>query len=390
MAKRDYYEVLGVAKGASKDEIKKAYRKLAMKYHPDRNPDDNTAEEKFKEAAEAYDVLSDDQKQAAYDRFGHAGVGGAASGPGAGGANYQDFGDIFGDIFGGGSPFGDFFNGQQGQGGGRRRRRGGQAGSDMRITLTLTLEEIAEGVERKLKLKRFVTCDTCTGHGAASSDALSTCPTCNGMGEVRREAGGSFFRQIVVDTCPTCQGDGRIITQNCGSCLGQGRIQKEDVVSLNIPAGASEGERYRVEGKGNAGMRGGPNGNLYIDIKEKPHDVFERNGNDLLLEHYLSFPDAVMGAQIEVPILGGSKVRFKVPSGTLPGKVVRLRGKGLPSRDGYRKGDLLVQLNIWTPKKISKEEQLILEKLNKSKNFKPGTGRKGSGGFKDWMKEMFG
>ncbi|MEZ4686558.1 MAG: molecular chaperone DnaJ [Bacteroidia bacterium] len=389
MAKRDYYEVLGVQKGASGDEIKKAYRKLAMKYHPDRNPGDSSAEEKFKEAAEAYEVLSDDQKKAAYDRFGHAGVGGAASGPGAGAGSYQDFSDIFGDIFGGGSPFGDFFGGQQGGGRGRRRRTG-QPGSDLRVTLSLSLEEIAEGVERKLKLKRFVTCDTCTGSGAASADALSTCPTCQGAGQVKKQAGGGFFTQVIIDTCPTCQGHGKIITQNCESCHGQGRVQKEDMITLNIPAGAAEGERYRMEGKGNAGMRGGPAGNLYIDIKEKEHELFERNGNDLLLEHYLSFPDAVMGAQVEVPTLGGSKVRFKVPAGTLPGKVVRLRGKGLPSRDGYRKGDLLVQLNIWTPKKISKEEQLILEKLNKSENFKPGTARKGSGGFQDWMKEMFG
>lgn len=383
MSKRDYYEVLGVAKSANADEMKKAYRKLAMQYHPDRNPGDKDAEEKFKEAAEAYEVLSDENKRARYDRFGHAGVGGAA-----GGGAYQevDFSDIFGNIFGEGSPFGDFFGG--GGGGGRkRRRRRGQPGADLRVSLKLGLDEIAKGVEKKIKLKRHLACDVCDGNGAANGTAYKSCPTCNGSGEIRREAGGAFYRHVVVDTCPTCQGEGRIISQSCNKCEGKGRLLQEDVITVNIPAGVMEGHKLKLDGRGNAGIRGGRPGDLYIHIEEKPSELFERNGDHLIHELYVSFPDAVMGTTVDVPTLNG-KARFKVPAGTLPGKVVRLRGKGLPNINGYGAGDLFVQINVWTPKKVTTEERKILEKLNKSTNFQPGKER-GEKGFMARMREIF-
>ena len=384
MAKRDYYEVLEVAKNAAPEDIKKAYRKQAMKYHPDRNPGDKSAEEKFKEAAEAYEVLSDDNKRARYDQLGHAGMSGAA-----GGAGFQemDISDIFGNIFGGGSPFGDIF-GAQGAGGRRgRQRRRGQPGADLRISMKLTLQEIATGVEKKIKLKRNVTCNTCSGNGAASGTAHKQCTTCNGSGEIRREAGGAFFREIVVDTCPTCRGEGRLISQACTNCEGQGRNLKEDVVSVKIPGGVMEGHKLKLDGRGNAGIRGGRPGDLYIHIEEKASDAFERNGDHLIHELYISFPNAVMGTTVDVPTLSG-KARFKVPAGTLPGKVVRLRGKGLPNINGYGTGDLFVQINVWTPKKISAEEKKILEKLNKSSNFQPGKDRQEKG-FMARMKEIF-
>jgi molecular chaperone DnaJ len=383
MAQRDLYEVLGVARNASTDEIKKAYRKKAMEHHPDRNPGDQDAEEKFKEAAMAYEVLSDDQKRARYDRFGHAGIGGAAGGGGA----YQemDISDIFGNIFGGGSPFGDIFGG--GGGGRRRRRRRGQPGADLRISLKLSLEEIAKGVEKKIKLKRHVTCNTCSGNGAAEGTAHKTCTTCNGSGEIRREAGGAFFREIVVDTCPTCRGEGQIISEACKSCEGQGRILQEDVLSVNIPPGVMEGHKLKMDGRGNAGIRGGRPGDLFIHIEEKPSELFERNGDHLIHELYVSFPDAVTGTSVDVPTLNG-KARFKVPAGTMPGKVVRLRGKGLPNINGYGTGDLFVQINVWTPKKVTAEERKILDKLRKSSNFQPGKDRREKG-FMARMREIF-
>lgn len=382
MSKRDYYEVLGVDKSVGAEELKKAYRKQAMKYHPDRNPGDQEAEEKFKEAAEAYEVLSDDNKRARYDRFGHAGMGGAAGG----GYQEVDFSDIFGNIFGEGSPFGDIFGGGGG-GGRRRRRRRGQPGADLRVSLKLSLEEIATGVEKKIKLKRHLACDVCDGNGAASGTAYKSCPTCNGSGEIRREAGGAFYRHVVVDTCPTCQGEGRIISQACNKCEGKGRLLQEDVISVNIPAGVMEGHKLKLDGRGNAGIRGGRPGDLYIHIEEKASETFERNGDHLIHELYVSFPDAVTGTTVDVPTLNG-KARFKVPAGTLPGKVVRLRGKGLPNINGYGAGDLFVQINVWTPKKVTAEERKILDKLRKSPNFQPGKER-GEKGFMARMREIF-
>lgn len=386
MAKRDYYEVLGLSKGADGDEVKKAYRKLAMKYHPDRNPGDKEAEDKFKEIAEAYEVLSDDQKKAAYDRFGHAGVGGAAGGGGYGQA--QDFSDIFGNIFGGGSPF-DMFGGAGG--GGQRRRRGqGQPGTDLRLTLKLTLEEIATGIEKKLKLKRAVACDACKGTGAQDGTAYQSCPTCQGQGEVRRVAGGGFFQQIVIETCPTCQGEGRIVTKSCTKCNGQGRNQTEDVVSINIPAGISEGQQLKMQGKGNAGLRGGRSGDLIINIEEEAHQHFERHGDNLIHECFISFPDAVLGVEVHVPTIAGTKASFKVAPGTLPGKVFKLKGKGLPNINGYGKGDMMVQVNVWIPQELSSDEKKLLEKLAKSPNFDPESGHgKKERGFMARMRELF-
>lgn len=359
MAKKDYYEVLGVSKGASKDEMKKAYRKLAQKYHPDINPEES-AEEKFKEAAEAYEVLSDDQKRSQYDRFGHAGVSGAG-----GGYSAQGFEDIFGDIFGGNSPFGDIFGG-----GGRSRRRRGQKGSDIRIKLTLTLEQIAQGVEKKLKLNRYNACGSCEGTGADQGSAFNVCPTCQGAGEIRQQAGGGFFQQIVVSTCPTCQGDGKIVTKACKTCEGKARIQEEAVVTVKIPAGVQEGMSLSVRGKGNAGLKGGSPGDLIVQILEKPHEHFERDGDNLLHELFVSFPDAALGTQVEVPTLDG-KVRIKIHPGTQAGKVVSLRGKGLPNINNYGMGNLLVHLNVWTPQNLSSEEKKLIQKLAKSDNFTP-------------------
>ncbi|RMG21875.1 MAG: molecular chaperone DnaJ [Bacteroidetes bacterium] len=383
MAKRDYYEILGVSRSVTKEELKKAYRKLALKYHPDKNPNDQEAEEKFKEAAEAYEVLSDEQKRAAYDRFGHAGVGGA------GGSRYQEraYEDIFsqfGDIFGEGSPFGDIFGG----GGGRRRRRRGQRGSDLRVTISLSLEEIATGVEKRIKLKRMVPCKECNGTGAEHANAFSTCPTCHGHGEIRQQAGGGFFQQIVVTTCPTCQGEGKIISTNCQACAGKGRIEQEDVVPVRIPAGVQEGMTLNVRGKGHAGVRGGSSGDLIIQIKEKPSELFERDGNNLIHQLFISFPDAALGTQVEVPTLSG-KARFKVAPGTQAGKVVRLKGKGLPSINNYRTGDLLIHINVWTPKKLPSEEKKLLSRLKKSPNFTPAPTTEEKGFFSK-MREFFG
>lgn len=380
MAQRDYYEVLGVSKNATKDELKKAYRKMALKYHPDKNPDDNDAEEKFKEAASAYEVLSDDDKRARYDRFGHAGVSGAAGG---GAQGFEDIFSRFGDIFGSeGSPFDSFFGG-----GGRTRRRRGQRGSDLRINIKLSLEEVANGVEKKLKINRFIGCETCDSTGSDQGTAFHTCPTCNGMGEVRQQAGGGFFQQIVVTTCPTCQGEGRIISKTCDTCDGQGRNRIEDVVTVKIPAGVQEGMSLSVRGKGNAGLRGGSPGDLLIQIEEKESDLFERDGDNLIHELFISFPDAAMGRSIEVPTLNG-QARFKISPGTQAGKVVRLRGKGLPNINGYGTGDLLVHINVWTPQNLSSEEKKMLNKMNASPNFKPAPTREERGFFAK-MREFF-
>ena len=363
MEKRDYYEVLGVDKGVSKDDLKRAYRKMAMMYHPDKNPGDAQAEAKFKEAAEAYEVLSDDQKRAAYDRFGHRGVGGAAGGGYQGGFEdiFSQFGDIFGD-----SPFGDIFGRQPG---GRGRRRG-QRGSDIRIRLSLTLDQIANGVEKKIKLNRYTGCEACGGTGAENGTSFSTCPTCNGSGEIRQQAGGGFFQQIVVSACPTCQGEGRIVARACNVCEGKGRVEKEDIVTVQIPAGVQEGMNLSVRGRGHAGVRGGSAGDLIIQVEEKPSEDFTRDGDNLIHELFISFPDAALGTHVDVPTLEG-KVRIKIPAGTQSGKVVRLKGKGLPNLNGYARGNLLIQINVWTPEVLSAEETKLLRKLLDSPNFQP-------------------
>lgn len=380
MSKRDYYEVLGVAKNASKDDIKKSYRKLAMQYHPDKNPGDAAAEEKFKEAAEAYEALSDDQKRAQYDRFGHAGLGGG----GYTQVNMDDIFSRFSDIFGGGggSAFESFF------GGGRQRQRPrGQRGSDLRVKVPLTMEEIYDGVTKKIKLSRYSPCETCNGLGASGSDGYRTCGTCNGTGELRRQAGGGFFQQIVVSACPTCQGEGRVISAACPSCAGEGRKETSEVIEVKIPAGITEGMQITMRGKGNAGKRGGAPGDLIILIEETAHPDFERHGDDLIYELWLNFADAAMGTSVEVPTLGG-KTRFKIAPGTQSGKIFRLKGKGFPIINGYGRGDQLIQVHVWVPQNLSRDERAALERFKDSSNFDPHPTSSDKGFFQR-IKDMF-
>ena len=366
MSKRDYYEVLGVSKGAEKDEIKKSYRKLAMKFHPDKNPGDAAAEEKFKEAAEAYDVLSDDNKKARYDQFGHAGMSGA--GGGFQDINVEDIFSRFGDIFGQGSPFESFFGGGGGRGGQQRRR--GTRGSDLRIKVALTLEEVHSGVEKKIKIKRYTACGTCSGTGADGDGSYTTCQTCQGQGEVRRQAGGGFFQQIVVTACPACHGEGRIISRPCRTCNGEGRELGEELVNIKIPKGVAEGMQLSMRGNGHAGQRGGSSGDLIVQIDEKAHKLFERDGDTLHHVLFITIPDAALGTSVEVPTLTG-KARFKVSAGTQAGKTVSLKNKGLPNINGYGTGDMLVHVNVWVPKSLTSEEKSIMEKFKSAENFQP-------------------
>lgn len=383
MSKRDYYEVLGVDRNAGADEIKKAYRKMAVKYHPDKNPGDKSAEEKFKEAAEAYEVLSNQDKRAQYDRFGHnmPGAGGFGGGGYGGGMNMEDIFSSFGDIFGG--AFGDAFGG----GGGQRGRRVNK-GSNLRVKVKLTLEEIANGVEKKIKLNKYVGCTTCKGTGAEGGSGYSTCGTCKGSGQVSRVQNTILGRMQTTTVCPECSGEGKIITNKCNSCFGNGIVEGEEVVAINIPAGVSDGMQLSMRGKGNAAARGGIPGDLIIAIEEIEHEHFKRMGNDIYYELFISFPDAVTGTQLEVPTLDG-KVRIKIDAGTQPGKLLRLRSKGLPSVEGHGKGDMLISINVWTPQSLSKEEKDIMEKLSQSKNFIPNPTKKDRGFFEK-IRDMFG
>lgn len=386
MAKRDYYEVLGVSKSASADEIKKAYRKKALEHHPDRNPNNKEAEEKFKEAAEAYEVLGDEQKKKRYDQYGHAGVG-SASGHGSGGGGFQhmDMDDIFsrfGDIFGGEHPFESFFGG----GGGRSRRRVNR-GSNLRIKVKLTLEEIAKGVEKKIKVHKYVSCSHCNGSGANKGSGFSTCSTCKGTGQVTRTQQTILGYMQTSSTCPQCGGEGQVITDKCRYCNGDGIMRGEEVITINIPAGVAEGMQLSMSGKGNAGPRGGINGDLIIAIEEQDHEHFKREGNNIYFEQYLNFVDASLGTTVEVPTLEG-KAKVKIDAGTQPGKILRLKGKGIPDVNGYGRGDLLVSINVWTPQHLSSEERKTLEKLRESENFKPHPDKKDKSFF-ERMKEMF-
>jgi molecular chaperone DnaJ len=385
VSKRDYYEILGVNKGSSADEIKKAYRKVAMQYHPDRNPGDKTAEEKFKEAAEAYEVLSDADKKAQYDRYGHAGVSGNGRGGfGGGGMNMEDifsqFGDVFGEDF-----FGNIFGGGQRRGGGQRNR--GIRGSNLRVKLKLTYEEIAKGVSKNIKVKKYLGCNTCGGSGAKDKGSVQTCGTCGGNGQVRKVQNTFLGQMQTVTTCPTCNGEGTTITSKCGICKGDGRIYGEETVSLDIPAGVQEGMQMNVSGKGNAGERGGPPGDLIVLIEEEPHRELHRDGLNVAYDLHLSFTDAVFGIQVEVPTIDG-KAKIKIPAGTQSGKILRLKGKGFPAVNSYEKGDQLIHINIWTPQHISSEEKAMLEKLSHSPNFKPHPD-KNDKSFFDKIKEMF-
>jgi molecular chaperone DnaJ len=387
MSKRDYYEILGVAKGAAEADIKKAYRQMALKYHPDKNPGDKAAEEKFKEAAEAYEVLSDAQKRARYDQFGHGGVGGAGyNGGGGAGMNMEDIFSQFGDIFGGGSPFESFFGG--GGGGRSGGRRTVNRGSNLRIKVKLTLEEIAKGVEKKIKVNKGVSCTTCGGSGAqAGSGAFSNCGTCKGSGQIRRVTNSFLGQMQTITTCPTCNGEGQVIASKCKACTGSGVQQGEEVISINIPAGVGEGMQLTVSGKGNAAERGGIPGDLIIVIEEVPHEFLQRDGDQLIYDLYISFVDAALGTSVEIPTIEG-KAKIKIEPGTQAGKVLRLKGKGVPQVNGYHRGDLLVNINVWTPQQLSTDEKKALEKLRDSENFKPRPG-KGDKSFFERMKEYF-
>lgn len=382
MAKRDYYEVLGVSKNASADDIKKAYRKLAIQYHPDKNPGDKTAEEKFKEAAEAYDVLSDAQKKARYDQFGHAAgaasAGGGGYGYGGGGMNMEDIFSQFGDIFGGG--FGGFS-------GGRGRSKSVNRGSNIRIKVKMTLEEIADGATKKLKINKYVSCDTCSGSGAKSSSSIKTCSTCSGTGQVTQITQTILGRMQTVTTCPSCKGEGNQVTDKCTKCFGDGIVRGEEVIDVKIPAGVEHDMQLSMQGKGNAGPKKGLPGDLLIVIEEEDHVDFKRDGMNIIYDLALNFADAALGTQVEVPTLGG-KAKIKIDSGTQSGKVLRLKGKGLPSLNEYGRGDQLIIVNVFTPNKLNNDEKALLEKLRISENFKPSAEKKEKSFF-DKMKDVF-
>ena len=385
--KRDFYEILGVQKGASAEEIKKAYRKVAMQHHPDRNPGDKSSEDKFKEAAEAYEILNDSDKKAQYDRFGHnAFANGRGGSGGFGGMNMDDIFSQFGDVFGGGGgdeAFGSFFGG--GRSSGRNSR--GTRGSNLRVKMKLNFEEIAKGSTKTIKVKKHVKCTTCSGSGAKDKNSMQTCTGCGGSGQVRRVQNTFLGQMQTVTTCPTCSGDGTTITAKCTACKGEGRVYGEETVTVDIPAGVQEGMQLSVSGKGNAGERGGSAGDLIVLIEEESHPELTRDGLNVGFDLHISFPDAVFGTQIEVPTIDG-RAKIKVPPGTQSGKIFRLKGKGFPHVNSYEKGDQLIQVNIWTPQNVSAEEHVVLEKMKDSKNFIPNP-EKNEKSFFDKVREMF-
>ncbi|MDO9154130.1 MAG: molecular chaperone DnaJ [Paludibacter sp.] len=379
MSKRDFYEILGVSKSASAEEIKKAYRKKAIEHHPDKNPGNKAAEERFKEAAEAYEVLSDQQKRQRYDQFGHAGVNGANNGGySGGGMSMDDIFSHFGDIFGG--HFGGFGGG--GSRGGQRVRRG----SDLRVKVKLNLTEIANGVEKKIKVKKQVICSHCNGAGAAHGSQSVTCTTCHGSGRVTRVQNTILGQMQTASECPTCQGDGKIIKDKCSYCYGEGIVREDEVININIPAGVMEGMQLSMSGKGNAARRGGVNGDLLVLIEEEAHPELIRDQNDLIYNLLLTLPMAVLGGSVEVPTVDG-KVKVNIAPGTQPGKVLRLRGKGLPNVNRYGTGDLLVNLGVYIPENLNREEKMLIEKLEKSENVKPNS--KNSHDFFSRFRNMF-
>ena len=365
MAKRDYYEVLGVDKNATEDQIKKAYRKIAIKYHPDRNPGDKNAEEKFKEAAEAYDVLHDPQKRQQYDQFGFDGPGMGGFGGGfSGGFSMDDIFSMFGDVFGGRGGFGGF-------GGGRSRQPAQFRGADLRLKVKLTLQEIATGTTKKFKVRKDVSCPHCHGSGAEAGSSSETCPNCHGSGvEIRTQQ--SIFGMMQTQTCHVCGGEGTIIKNKCAHCHGEGVVKGEEVVEINIPAGVAEGMVVNVPGKGNAGRHNGVNGDIQVFIEEEPNDTFIRDGNNLLYNLLLDFPTAALGGTVDIPTIEGNTVKIKIEPGTQPGKTLRLRDKGLDPVRGYgnEKGDLIVNISVYVPKTLSKEEKKAVEQFKESDNFK--------------------
>jgi len=373
MAKRDYYEILGVERNASKDELKKAYRKLAMQYHPDRNPDNKEAEEKFKEAAEAYEVLTDEDKKARYDRFGHDGV----RGSGFGNQGFSDVNDIFShfsDIFGGmgGSTiFDDFFGGSQRSRGGKGRSHG-TAGSDLRVTLKLTLEEIAAGASKKIKIKKYIKCDSCNGSGAEDSSSTKSCPTCHGTGEVKTVSRSVFGQFVNISTCSNCNGEGTIVDKPCKKCMGDGRAQSEHQVNINVPAGVYNESYMTLRGEGNEGKRGGQAGDLQVIFNEIPHEYFMRDEDDIIYDLHVSIPEAILGTDVDVPTLTG-KARLKIDPGTQFGKLLKMTNKGIKhlKQGGY--GDQIVRINIDVPKKVSTKEKELLKELSGLPGFKTGS-----------------
>ena len=386
--KRDFYEILGVSKTASADEIKKAYRKVAMQFHPDRNPGNKEAEEKFKEAAEAYEVLSDADKKAQYDRYGHAGVSGNGRGGYGGGQNmnmddiFSQFGDIFGD-----DVFGSFFGGGQRRGGGGGGRGRGVRGSNLRVRIKLNYEEIAKGASKTIKVKKHVSCTTCSGSGAKDKASMQTCGTCGGSGQVRRVQNTFLGQMQTVTTCPACNGEGTTIAHKCASCKGEGRVYGEENITIDIPAGVQEGMQLSVSGKGNMGERGGSPGDLIVLIEEEAHPQLHRDGLNVAYDLHISFPDAVFGIQAEVPTIDG-RAKIKIPPGTQSGKVFRLKGKGFPALQSYEKGDQLIYVNVWTPQHLTSDEKAMLEKMQQAQNFQPKP-EKGDKGFFERVKEMF-
>jgi molecular chaperone DnaJ len=383
MAKRDYYEVLGLGRDANQEDVKKAYRKLALQYHPDRNPGSKDAEEKFKEATEAYEVLKDPEKRAGYDRFGHAGVG---TGAGSGGFDFNTF-DLsdalraFMRDFGSFGIFDEFFGQTT-----RTRRSGGPKGRDLQVKLKLTLEEIATGVEKKIKLKRLVKCDECRGTGAAKGTSKVTCPRCQGAGQVRKVSRSFFGQFINITTCDYCQGEGQVIQKPCSVCNGQGRVKGTSTISVKVPPGVVTGNYIPIRGSGDIGPRGGPTGDLIVLIEEQEHDLFQRHEDDIIYELPISFSQAALGEQIEVPTLDG-KVDVKIPSGTQSGKIFRLKGMGIPHLHGYGRGDELIRIAVWTPTKLSQEEKELFDKLAQSSSSKPPKPGKS---FFDKLKETLG
>lgn len=371
MTQRDYYEVLGLEKTASNDEIKRAYRKLAMQYHPDRNPGDKSAEDKFKEAAEAYGVLSDADKRKRYDQFGHAGMKGTDF------REYSDFNDIFSsfrDIFTGAgfgsSIFDDFFGGASQQRGGKRKNNQGAPGNDLKITLKLSLEEISQGIQKKIKIKRFQLCDACNGTGGQGGTSFEACPICRGTGEIRQVSKSVFGQFVNITACHNCEGEGKIVKNPCMKCNGDGRVRGENTVSVTIPQGVVNGNYLTLRSEGDIGKRKGPSGDLIVIIEELAHDVFRRDGDDIIYILNLSIPEAILGGEIEVPTLTG-KAKIKIEPGMNPGKILRMKGKGIPNLNGYKTGDELIQLNVFIPSKISNSEKEIVKGLMTSGNFNP-------------------
>jgi len=371
MAKRDYYEVLGVDKNASSDDLKKAYRKLAMQYHPDRNQGDKDAEEKFKEAAEAYEVLSDDQKKAKYDRFGHSGMRGGQDFHSYTNADdiFSHFSDIFGSAFGGGggSIFDDFFSGNSSQR--SRQRVTGTPGSDLKVMLKLTLEEIASGITKKIKIKKYRTCGTCNGTGAKNKSAYKTCSVCNGTGEVRQVSRSLFGQFVNIAPCNNCNGTGKVVTEPCPTCRGDGRVYEESTIKINVPAGVSDNSYMTLRGEGNSGKNGGTSGDIIAVFQEMQHEYFVRDGDNVIYDLFISYPEAVLGTDVEIPTLNG-KAKLKIKSGSQPGKFLKMREKGIQHLNRHGAGDQLVKINVFVPNKITSKEKEMLKELQKLPNIK--------------------